>query len=323
LKLARLLTDYLIEQKELTLPGIGHFSLIPSQQAMPDDKKEAPIGEIHFKPDPKATLGDNLVKYVSAKSGKMRPLAVSDIESYLENGVQLLNISKPFLIEGMGTLLSKSDRSLEFVQGEAVIQGDDSIPPRRQKTTDEKDVNFEENYFRPNRKPSSGGRRLAVAGLVILGLCLIGWVAWFFYQRSLDETQGQVLEPSPSGTDMPAQTASYQVSPPVPSQVTDSANLKTNLDTASQLSAQSTATETVPVQTAPTGFDLVLEIAPKNRAFKRYADLKEWGHKVQMSTGDSLTFKLSIPVDAPLSDSIRHRDSLSRFFGRKVWIETH
>jgi hypothetical protein len=70
-------------------------------------------------------------------------------------------------------------------------------------------------------------------------------------------------------------------------------------------------------------FKLVLEIASKNRAYKRFADLKEWGHKVVMTTTDSVQFKLAIPVFAPVSDSSRHRDSLSRFFGKKVWVETN
>jgi hypothetical protein len=76
------------------------------------------------------------------------------------------------------------------------------------------------------------------------------------------------------------------------------------------------------VKPDPGMFNLVLEIAHLNRAMKRYADLKEWGHKVEMSTSDSVNYKIFIPVSAPLSDTIRHRDSLSRFFGRKVWIET-
>jgi hypothetical protein len=42
-----------------------------------------------------------------------------------------------------------------------------------------------------------------------------------------------------------------------------------------------------------------------------------------MATKDSVRFKLYIPIQAPLSDTARHRDSLRIFFNRRVWIETH
>jgi hypothetical protein len=121
---------------------------------------------------------------------------------------------------------------------------------------------------------------------------------------------------------MPAQPASYQVIEEPRSVASDSAGLQPQTDS-SQAANPPGETETAPTNVTPSGFEVVLEVANKKRALQRYADLREWGHKVQMSTQDSLTFKLSIPIDAPLSDSIRHRDSLSRFFGRKVWIETH
>jgi hypothetical protein len=66
---------------------------------------------------------------------------------------------------------------------------------------------------------------------------------------------------------------------------------------------------------------VVIEVAKKERALKRFADLKEWGHKVILYTSDSIDYKIAFPIKAPLSDSIRYRDSLSHFFGRKVWIE--
>jgi hypothetical protein len=69
-------------------------------------------------------------------------------------------------------------------------------------------------------------------------------------------------------------------------------------------------------------FGVVLEQSGRQRAFKRFADLKEWGHNVRMVTKDSVTYKLYILINAPLSDTAKHRDSLRRFFNRRVWIET-
>ena len=85
-----------------------------------------------------------------------------------------------------------------------------------------------------------------------------------------------------------------------------------------------TSTVALRPDTSPVGqFGVVLERANRQRALKRYADLKEWGHNVRMVTRDSVTFKLYILVNAPLKDTARHRDSLRVFFNRRVWIETN
>jgi hypothetical protein len=316
LKLARLLNSYLAEHKELTLPGIGHFTETPSAQPLPDDKKHAGA-DIHFRPDPSAGLTPALIEHISRSSGKMRPLAESDLESYLEIGRQLLNISKPFVIEGIGTLVMDASRQISFVQGEAVIHGEDTLPKRKSgPDKSDAEINFDENYLRPNRNAASISQRIAIVALVCLGIVLIGWVARYFGDRQDSGNQRQDLvvteEASTALTDnreIPAQDAQ-----PVSQPATDSA-----------ATTQQETPSAAPQPQAKTagGFDIVLEVSKRTRALKRYADLQEWGHKVRMSTADSITFKLSIPIDAPLADSIRHRDSLSRFFGRKVWIETH
>jgi hypothetical protein len=168
-------------------------------------------------------------------------------------------------------------------------------------------------------------QRLAIASLVVIGLGLIGGVAWYFYHQAFnEESPAQLVRHNQQETDMPVQSASY----PLPEQ-----NIQPETDSSLQQADSSALAPPVPASAAAgsmanpsapgTGFEVVLEVSKRNRAMRRYADLKEWGHKVNISPVDSLTFKLSIPIEAPLSDSTRHRDSLSRFFGKKVWIETH
>jgi hypothetical protein len=109
-----------------------------------------------------------------------------------------------------------------------------------------------------------------------------------------------------------------------PAQQEDTAN---NVISATDTSAKvftTTADSIKTVSIAPAAKDsfyVVLEMARKDRAMKRYADLTEWGHKVVMTTKDSVDFKISFPIKAPLADTAKHRDSLGRFFAKKVWIE--
>jgi hypothetical protein len=312
LKLARLLNSYLSEHKELTLPGIGHFTETPSAQPLPDDKRQV-VPTISFRPDPSARLSPALIDHISKASGKMRPLAESDLESFLEIGWQLLNISKPFVIEGIGSLVMDAHRQVSFVQGEAVVHGDEHLPKRKQSgEKPDTEIHFDDNYLRPSRTSAPWSQRFAIVALVMLGIVLIGWVARYFGNLQDGENPRQqevsVHEPVLENRE-PALPDAQTLSQPAPD---------------STVAPVPTATTTVqePAKTEA-GFDIVLEVSKRTRAMKRYADLQEWGHKVRMHTSDSVTFKLSIPIDAPLADSIRHRDSLSRFFGRKVWIETH
>jgi hypothetical protein len=316
LKIARLLNSYLSEHKELTLPGIGHFTETPSAQPLPDDPKKVST-DIHFRPDPAAALAPGLIEHISKASGKMRPLAESDLASFLEIGLQLLNISKPFVIEGIGSLVMDVNRQISFVQGEAIIHGEDTLPKR--KTAQDKadtEIHFDDNYLRPTRRSTPVTQRIAIVALVCIGLVLIGWVARYFGNRQETDTRTQEMVNTEINTlQQPDEGQTIvEEAKTVAQVVTDT------------LSISQPETQPAPVtspQTNAAGFDIVLEVSKRTRAMKRYADLREWGHKVRMRTSDSITFKLSIPIEAPLADSIRHRDSLSRFFGRKVWIETN
>jgi len=64
-----------------------------------------------------------------------------------------------------------------------------------------------------------------------------------------------------------------------------------------------------------------LETANKKRAFRRYAQLKEFENKIQMETADSITFKLYFELMALPTDTTRIRDSLSRYYQNKVRVE--
>lgn len=301
----------------MSLAGMGHFTLTAAAAPL-DDKKAEPAVDIRFRPDPKAPIDPALVAYISSATGKMKPLAQSDLESFLEIGQQLLNISKPFVITGIGSLVKGSDRQLSFVQGDG-----GSVEEKlshRKLGQEETDLNYEDKLYGGRTTPSApAGRRLAVAALVGVGILTIGLVAWYFYQQSQQGNGETLVLQADKASEVLTQpetspTASIQVVP-----ATDSLQL-TSKDSSSTTEKPLVAT---PQLAAPSSFEVVLEVARRNRALKRYADLQEWGHKVRMRTEDSVTFKLSIPIDAPLSDSTRHRDSLSRFFGRKVWIETH
>jgi hypothetical protein len=67
----------------------------------------------------------------------------------------------------------------------------------------------------------------------------------------------------------------------------------------------------------------VLEItANKNRALRRFTQLRENGNKIQMDVApDSSSFKLYFVIPSAYRDTVHIKDSLTRFFLNKVRIE--
>lgn len=285
MKLGRVIGLYLLQHHRVSLPGFGiivHDAQISDPRQNGEEMESFAEGSLTFEPDPKVSLEEALLAFISKETGKMKSLARSDMDSYLQFGVELINISKPFHLEGIGVLQKNAKNQLEF------IQTAEGIP---------------QDPFRKN-PAGSGARKKIVSrpapdtikkwGLALLILIImlgIGLAIRWFINRPktvAEETTTAAMQPSST------------------SSVTETSNS----------SVQSTTTAT------SQRFGVVLEQSGRQRAFKRFADLKEWGHNVRMVTNDSVTFKLYILINAPLSDTAKHRDSLRVFFNRRVWIET-
>jgi hypothetical protein len=308
LKVPLLIAQYLLLNRSLSLQGLGTFKLENYYENPVENEKEGlkiPDDSISFLPDKKTIQDDGLISFIAKESGKIKPLASADLDSFVELGKQLLNISKPFSIEGLGLIQKKSTQELEFIQGEIVIQKKEEATVKKKKTNGEDTtgtsgiIMFDEKFVK-GRKGGSGKQRVVLAFMILVGVGIIGVVGYYFYNQSRKATENSKEIQKPSASIIP---------------VTDTTSQKP-ADSLS-IAPPTTVTQT-PVQD---GFNVVLEISSRKRAAKRYAFLKEGGYNVVMTTKDSVEFKLAIPVNKPLSDTAHYRDSLSSFFGRKVWIE--
>ena len=292
LRIEYLLTDYLFQQGHLTLPGIG----VIRHEGAGQVEQEEESGRYRFSPEnlsfeysPKVEMDGDLVAYISRETGKMKSLASSDLESFLQFGQELINISKPFHIRGLGVIQKTSAHTVEF-------QAEDSSKPVFERGRKNGDEARRHKIPEGQMDLSSGRGGLQIPLQVIWGLglaiLLAAGYAIFKYTGS-----------------------SAGITNPVGVQkVKDGAEATPN-DTKA-------ATSAGVAKKTPSTFRVVIEYANRERALKRFADLKEWGHDIRMTTQDSLQFKLYIPIAAPLSDTAYHRDSLRIFFGRPVRIET-
>lgn len=301
MRTSEILLNYLIRNQQLSLTGLGTFHLRPGTGSADDSRKYVfPEGALHFVPDPETPEDPELITAIASETGKFRALASADLDSYIQLGKQMMNISKPFIIEKIGQLQRNYRNEIEFIpytasagRSELSKKADDH----------EEEIRFDYDYLRKASESGIGGRKIMGLLIAALTIGLTIWLGSYFMSErpnTPSNNDSTVLAPVIKSSSQPTQ-------PP------------------STTAASSTAPKTEPssVSTQKKSFYVVIEQSKRTRALSRYEDLIKWGHNVQMLTQDSINFTLRIPIYAPLSDTAQHRDSLSRFFGRKVWIESN
>ena len=99
MKIDQVLVHYLLKTKHLSLQGIGTFDLDATlpDSADPDKPIIIPADAIKFNYNPKTVEDDELVNFIVLHTKKIKPLASSDLDSFLSLGRQFLNIGKPLI----------------------------------------------------------------------------------------------------------------------------------------------------------------------------------------------------------------------------------
>jgi len=278
LKISPLLAQFLINNKQLSLSGLGRFILNDS-------------GEITFQHDASVKEDAELVKFIAENTGKMKSLVASDLDSNLELARQFLNIGKPYLFEGIGTLSKNKFGTIEYVQGNySQEKNKENAGDGRDKTsTTENSFTDYEEMFSP-RKPKTPATKSIVTWLVaIAGLSLAVFGGYIVYTKTKNKKETVVVK--------------EDIQPIIP---TDTLPKK----------ADSTALITKPVDTSGM-YRFVIEKAARQRAFFRYNYLKENLIDVKMDTKDSVLFNLYFLLPSTPADTAKKRDSLQRLYSTR------
>ena len=283
MKLAALLAEYLYQRKKLNLAGIGTFILDPSARTNPDSQH---LSEgITFEHNASVKGDDSLVDYISAETGKMKTLASSDLASYVELGLQFLNIGKPLQIEGIGTLVKNKAGNLEFTADHVIIGKVKETGIKELSATSISDgllTTYE--TLKPKEEKSPRSKKFFLA---FLALATVAGIIWFSYK--LNES-----------------TSSPQTAQEVTPVITDTTNNIATPDTTT-----TTAVKQPVTKISSDSYRFVIEVANKKRAYYRYNMLKNGNVPVKISNIDSTTFKLYFELPATSADTARIADSLS------------
>ena len=288
--------------KQISLQGIGTFKLdnfVP-HQTDPDKELVIPANSISFEYNPRATEDPTLIESIVLHTKKIKPLASADLDSYLMLGRQFLNIGKPFVIEGLGTLDRTREGLLEFIPGQFT-----NLKVEAPKALKENEGEVISGLFNDYQtKPANNGKRNVAIIATIIVLAVIGWAIYHyvFEKKSVEEN---VVTPVTTRADTPAIKSEQKTDSNKTAVITDSSSHR-------------------PIEDGDGyTFRVVFKITKDKAAAKTSMNkLNSWGHKVIMYTEDSVTYKLAELFKLPLSDTARMRDSLNRFYDAKnIFVE--
>ena len=287
----QLMVQYLYINKRLTLEQVGIFTIEDGMTINLESDKDHPLpaGTIQFQFDKKAKEDAGLIEYITQQTRKIKPLATSDLESYTMLSRQCINIGKPLVVNGLGTLTKTMDEQYNFVQATT------TQPKLEAAAVGIREKESEEISFKTERKkPAAMGPWIAaIAVLVVLAIAAV--VYYNFFQTSNSEV---VVN---GGLD--------------------------SLNNASKLSGDTVQTSTNTTSIANTSaisngvfYVVINNFNTRALAEAEQQKLASRGNGVQIVAKDSTAFFLAIPVTAPLSDTLRIRDSLSSVFRVKAFI---
>ncbi|HMO60556.1 MAG TPA: hypothetical protein PKC39_04100 [Ferruginibacter sp.] len=296
MKIEQLIVQHLYSNKNVSLQGIGTFILNPTVVLPAENDKDfvMPEGAISFEYNLKATEDAALIDFITQKTKKLKSLSASDLESYTILAKQFLNIGKPLIIEGIGTIQKNQGGVYEFTPGRFISPKIEE-PVKEIKSKAEQDISFESE----SKKNNSKRNVLIGTTLVVLIFVSLGLYYWFTNNSNNSPEETQML------TDIPADTAQA---------ITPDTLITTP-------KPDSSAVDTVLPVANYSGFKIVLkEYNSIAAATKAFGKLSQWGHKLEIITIDSAHHRLAMPFSRAVEDTAKVRDSLRRFFGGNPFV---
>jgi len=303
LKIPLLLVQYLYQNRKMSLPGLGIFTLDKSV-VLPNEHDRALLSmpnAVQFQNANIAAADKELITFICENTGKIKPLAISDLDSYLNLGTEMLNIGKPFHLEGIGTISKNKSGKFDFTPGEYTVFKENTSAPDQEK----KKVYAKEKKQQPdssNGQSSNGLKLLAM----VAALAIVGWGGWMMYKKS-----------GPAETEKtPDSSVIVQEAQPA---ATDSARLNAVQDSLKSVRADSVNRSMV---SGPSTYKFVI-LATTNgpRAIRRYNQLTSFDLKVHLYQKDSSFFKVYFQFPALAKDTIHIKDSLRKEYAHEVVIE--
>ena len=307
MKVEQFIVQYLYNNKSVSLPNIGIFkiamgTILPNEN---DKDNTLPPGSIEFEYNAHAATDEGLINFIVGETRKIRSLATSDLESYILLTHQFLNLGKPTVIDGLGTLIKNQQGTYDFTQGLIVN------PKLESKKVEVKEKIQEVISFSSPAKPAPSKKGLMLA-LVAFFILSAGAALYYFLVYNENKTEPLATETAAvvtaNNTD-----SSIAVNPALFDTTSMAANLKDSLST----------TNTVASLAPNDGYTFkvrIKEYETKDAAERAYNRLTGYGHKLLVRMKVDGTYEVLMPFNTAISDTARAKDSVRILFGGKPVI---
>jgi len=305
LKIPLLLVEYLYKNRKMALPGLGIFTLDKSV-VLPEENDRTLLSmpnAVQFQNANIAAADKELISFICENTGKIKPLAISDLDSYLNLGTEMLNIGKPFHLEGIGTITKNKTGKFDFTPGEYTVLKENTPGPDHGKkklyASEKKQI---------NTSPSIQNRNMLKVVALLAALVIVGLGGWMMYKKNYSGASGNNQD-----TNSVAQTQQ------------PTANDSLIADSAAR---RDSAKNSIHQSNVPAGRDqpstykfVILSTYNKFHALKRYKQLVGFDLKAHLYQKDSTFFKVYFQFPALAKDTIQIKDSLRKQYAHDVTIE--
>ncbi len=320
MKISVLVAQYFYQHRVLNLPGIGSFYLddVVDVESIGDRSSRDVVEHIHFAQKNIARPDDELIDFIRKHTGKIKPLAESDLDTFVADGKLMLNIGKPFHIEGIGTLHKNKEGVYEFTPGLPVVQRLESPPPiaplERDNEMPKRRSVFDDD---PNESRNKSFRRAAIGIGGVIGIGIILWGGYsLFSSKVKTETNTVTTVVNTEEDTSQGRTSTYLQNINDPKKALenvirkDSQIIANGADSGNVVRTnQLPVPATTPVATGPSKtYKFILQTTKlRATALSMYNKLKP---RVNMEEVDSTHFKIVISVPGTPADTTRMKDSL-------------
>lgn len=283
-----LIVQCLYEYKTVTIQQIGTFSIAPEVVLENESGKEAdlPKGSISFTENKQAVEDIQLIDFITLHTRKMKFLASSDMESYVMLQKQFLNIGKPLIIPGLGSLHKDQQGNYIFSEGKLIAKN-------AVKAVEMKESSSTDNIIFKTAPKQATNKTSQIVGVAVVLLILLCGAALYYYFNQRKEAPVATTTVAPiDTTKLTVQKDSLPaVQPAVAKEPSDSSAYKV----------------------------VIREYKNMTDANRVATTLKSYGHDIKIIQKDSLVM-LAVPFYKNISDSARVKDSLQRFFNFKTYL---
>ncbi|MEX6688294.1 hypothetical protein QTN47_12345 [Danxiaibacter flavus] len=295
-----LIHEFLLENKHVSLEKLGEF-VITGEPFVTESGTTTSQPKIEFTFNKYAETSPELIEYIATKLGKNRSIAGSGVESYLIEAKQWINIGKSYSFEGIGEIIMDNSANLQFRQMAHLSAREEEFKRKRGYAAEAGTIE--------NRQ----SRRTGVFALaIIIVLLIVAGIGYGIYNYINSHEASKSTEMS-SGNN--ATEGAEKPATPVDTAIV---RKPATVDTTA------TVTTIAPPATDSARFKFIFEVTgSRDRAVARTAKLREYGDHAgfdSLKTDTAMRYRLYIDATVLQADTLRAIDSLTKYFGRTVYM---